>query len=159
MHSRIFQMSPDPINKGEYISESDYYEHWFTNEIADYVNDDCNRDEDIKWLGDYPRGYVVDKDSNGYYIIVNSKEEYFANAFNRFKEALEKLGTPTIGAFVSTHGVDLWPLKDSYEDEFGFYVDYSAYDCGRELMTFDRFIRRCDIGQKYYIGGTVDYHF
>ena len=159
MHSRIFQVSPSPIDKGEYICDSDYYEHWFTHQIADYVNDDCNREDDIKWLSECSKGYTVDKDANGYYIIVNSKVEYFTNAFREFTEALEKIGTPTIGQFISKNGIDLWYLKNAYEDKYSFYVEYCDYGYGNELITFDQFVRICDIGCKYYIGGTIDYHF
>ena len=45
-------------------------------------------------------------------------------------------------------------LKNANENKFGFYVDADG-----ELMTFDTFIRKCVTNEKYYIGGTVDYHF
>ena len=45
-------------------------------------------------------------------------------------------------------------LDQAVEDQFGFYVDADG-----ELMTFDAFIRRCAINEKYYIGGTIDYNF
>ena len=48
MHSRIFQVSEKPIDKADYIGESDYWDHWFTNSVADYVSEDCYRDEDLK---------------------------------------------------------------------------------------------------------------
>ena len=152
MHSRIFQVSMNPINKREYIYEGDYYEHWFTREIADYVSDHCNREEDIKWLTDDARGYLVNKDDDGEYLVVTNKEEYFAPAYEKFMKALNEIGNPTLEEF--TNGIDLWYLKDAAEDKFGFYVDADG-----ELMTFDAFIRGCVTNEKYYIGGTVDYPF
>lgn len=152
MHSRIFQVSMNPINKGEYICEGDYYEHWFTREIADYVSDDCSRDGSIDWLGGDARGYIIGKDDNGEYLIITSKEEYFANAYENFMNELNKIGKPTLKEFVN--GIDLWYLKNANEDRFGFYIDADG-----ELMTFDAFVRRCIINEKYYIGGVVDYHF
>lgn len=34
MHSRIFQVSMEPIKETDYICEADYYDHWFTNKIG-----------------------------------------------------------------------------------------------------------------------------
>lgn len=157
MHSRIFQVSKNPIHKIDYIEESNYYDHWFTNEIADYVDGGTDRDDDIQWLDSCAKGYEVAVDDNGYYFVVNNKEQYFAEAFNRFKEALVEIGEPTIEDFIK--GIDLWKLKDANEDKFGFYVDYDGFDYGSELLTFDRFMRMCELGTKYYIGGTIDYHW
>lgn len=152
MHSRIFQVNTKPIKEEDYISESDYWEHWFTNEIADYVTESDDRDEDIKWLKDCQKGYTVGNDDNGYYIVVTSKTEYFHSAFQRFKEVFNSIKDCTIEHFIS--GIhEIWSLKNAYEDKFGFYVDTNG-----ELMTFDSFIRYCDEGDKYYIGGTIDYH-
>lgn len=151
MHSRIFQVSMEPINKGEYICDSDYYEHWFTREIADYV-DDSDRESDISWLERNVRGYLVDKDENGEYLIVTNKEKYFEPKYKNFMKALNEIGNPTLEEF--TNGIDLWYLKNADEDKFGFYVDADG-----ELMTFDAFVRRCVINEKYYIGNILDYHF
>lgn len=154
MHSRIFQVSMEPIDKDDYIEESDYYDHWFTNSVADYVSDSKYRDEDLKWIEDCydTRGIKFGVDNNGEYLIVEDKRKYFENSFNKFMKALDKIKDCTIDDFAT--GVDgMWKLKDSYEEKFGFYVDADG-----ELMTFDSFVRHCAVGRKYYIGGTVDYH-
>jgi hypothetical protein len=46
-------------------------------------------------------------------------------------------------------------LKAAYDDEFGFYVD--GDDTGME--TFDSFMRYNENNTKFYIGGTMDYHW
>lgn len=152
MHSRIFQISKQPIKEEDYIDESNYYDHWFTNSIADYVSDNCNRNEDIKWLKDASKGIIFGNDENGGYFIIESKEEYFEDAFKKFKELLGKVADCTIQDFVN--GIhEMWLLKTFYEEKFGFYVDLDG-----ELLSFDSFIRYCAIEEKYYIGGTIDYH-
>ena len=152
MHSRIFQVSLDPIEKANYITESDYYDHWFTNSIADYVSDDCDREEDIKWLKDCVDGISFGSDNNGEYFIVESKETYFEKKFIAFKEALDKISKCTLSDF--SQGIfELYQLNISYEDKYGFYIDADG-----ELMTFDTFIRDCVESEKYYLGGTCDYH-
>ena len=158
MHSRIFQLSTSLLEENDYIKESDYYDHWFTNEIADYVNDDCDRDESIEWLADSANGFEVNQDNNGnYYLVVNSKEKYFQNAYDRFIDELNKIGTPTIEQFAK--GIDLWRFKNAYEDKFGFYVELYGDEYEHDLMTFDSFIRCCNTGTTYYIGAVIDYHF
>lgn len=154
MHSRIFQVSLNSIKKEDYIDESNYWDHWFLNEVADYVSEDCNKDEDIQWLKDCceHHGLEFGADDNGEYFIVKSKSEYFQSNFNRFKEALDKIKDCTLDDFAKGFH-EMWMLKDAYEEKFGFYVDADG-----ELLSFDRFVRLCATGEKYYIGGTLDYH-
>ena len=158
MHSRIFQISTKPIGEDDYITESDYYDHWFTHQIADYVSDDSNRDEDIDWLKEYSNGFDIFRDNNGNYtIIVNNKEKYFENAYDRFLRELDRIGRPTLEQF--SQRIDLWSLNDACEDKYGFYVEYCDDDNGHDLITLDDFIRRCDACTTYYLGGTIDYHY
>lgn len=153
MHSRIFQVSTEPIDKADYITESDYYDHWFTYSIADYVDEDTDRAADIEWLNDCARGYIIGHDDNGEYLLINNKEEYFKNAFKRFQELLDKVKGYDINGFIN--GInEMWGLKNEYEEKYGFYVQTD--DNG--LITLDEFIRVCEENQKYYIGGTIDYH-
>lgn len=153
MHSRIFQVSLNPIPEYEYFSEFDYYDHWFTNEIADYVDENTDREDDINWLKTYANALIFDSDDNGEYFIVTSKEEYFKEKFAAFHKFLDIVKGYTLQEFAA--GIyEMWGLKDAYEDKFGFYVDADG-----ELMNLDSFIRRCVTNEKYYIGGTIDYHF
>lgn len=152
MHSRIFQVSLNPIDKNDYIRESDYWDHWFLNEVADYVDDDCDAYDDVKWLQDCVKGITFGGDENGTYLVVVSREEYFRRSFEKFKITLDKIKDCTLEDF-SKGFHEMWQLKDSYEEKFGFYVDADG-----ELMSFDRFVRLCTTEEKYYIGGTLDYH-
>ena len=154
MHSRIFQISKEPIEKRNYITESDYYDHWFLDRIADYIDDYCDRDASIGWLCDCAKGYEINKDNTGgYCFIVHSKEEYFKDKYDVFMSELKKIGMPTIDQFAN--GIDLWRFQDAYNDQFGFYVQTNSDD----LMTFDEFVRHCNENDCWYIGGVLDYHF
>ena len=152
MHSRIFQASFDPIDKSDYIEESNYWDHWFTNSVADYVNGDCNRNEDIEWFKNCVKGFEFGTDDNGEYFIVKNREEYFKSAFERFKSILDKIKDCTIKDF--SEGIfEVWQLKNEYEEKYGFYIDVDG-----ELMSLDSFVRLCATEEKYYIGATIDYH-
>lgn len=157
MHSRIFQISKTPIHKDDYIDESRYYDHWFLDSIAAYVDDDTDRAEDIEDLeycyGAHGISFGVDK--GGEYFIVEDKVKYFKSNFKRFQEALNELSTVTLEDFASGGcSMQIYRLKEAYDDKFGYYVD------GDEvyLKTFDEFIRYSNNGSKYYIGATIDYH-
>ena len=152
MHNRIYQLTPEPIDADEYVSADEFCDHWFTNSIADYVSDDCDRKSDIERLKN-TKGCHVASDEHGTYLEVYSKEEYFVGAFARFSHALEKIKNCTLSDFIQ--GLDMWNLKYSYEEKFGDYI----YKDDGSLITFDEFVRCATIGQRYYIGGTVDYHW
>ena len=154
MHSRIFQVSTNPINETDYIDECCYWDHWFINEVADYVANSTDRDGDIEWLMEYSKGIIISEDENGKFLIVTDKEKYFKNAFENFQEAINKVSKYTIDDFIQSSSYEIWKIKDSYENMFGFYID-----CNDDLMSLDRFVRLSPINKKYYIGGTVDYHF
>lgn len=151
MHSRIFQLSKKPE---DYIDSGYYdYDHWFTNSVADYVSDGCNRDEDIKWLQNCVNGITFGKDEDGEYLIIENKNEYFAKAFARFKVLLNDIKDCTIEDFAK--GIqEIWIMKNLHEEKWGFYVEVND-----ELMPFDNFVRVYNKKEKFYIGGTVDYHY
>lgn len=164
MHSRIFQLSKMPISESEYMQVSYYYEHWFMNEIADSI-DESDRNNDIEWLKSvYSDGIVYGEDDNGQYLIVESKEKFFAPKFEKFKRFFSKLQNVSLEDFsksVDGCGNDVLLLCDAYEDKFSFYValkdDYNVTEM--ITITFDYFIRRCRTNTKYYIGNTIDYHY
>lgn len=158
MHSRIFQISKNPIDKSDYIEESNYWNHWFTNSVADYVNGDTNRESDINWLKTCyaNRGLSFGVDNGEVYFIVEDKSKYFAKSFEVFQNALKKLSEVTLDDFVNGMcGGQVYSIKAAYDDDLGFYVD--GDDAG--MQTFDDFIRYNDNGAKFYIGATIDYHF
>ena len=157
MHSRIFQISTKPIHKYDYIEENRYYDHWFLHSVADYVNENSDRIDDIDWLKSCYEsdGLSFGTDEHGEYFIVEDKVKFFEPNFQRFQNALQELTKTTLDDFISGKcGYPLYTLKAAYDDKFGFYVD------GDEtyLKTLNEFIREAEIGTKYYIGATIDYH-
>ena len=157
MHSRIYQISTKPIHKDDYIDESNYYDHWFLHSVADYVNDDTDRTDDIKWFKEcYEKdGLSFGTDENGEYFIVEDKVKFFEPNFKRFQNALQGLSTVTLDDFITGKcGYQLYDLKSAYDEKFGFYVDGEEF----YLQTLGGFVRYAEVGTKYYIGATIDYH-
>lgn len=152
MHSRIFQLSKEPIQRDDYIDSCWFDDHWFTNEIADYVAG-CDRSNAIMWLTNWIKGCKIEEDGNGFYLVIKNKDEYFASAYEDFKKHLNNVKNCTLAEFAKgTFYYDLWALKESHNNRFGFYVYSDA------LMPFDDFIRTAEMDCKYYIGNALDYH-
>lgn len=156
MHGRIFQLYAKPIAKEEYLTESFFDDHWFLREIADYVSDHTDRNEDLKWLSDATDGIEFGKDEAGEYLIIRSKGRYFSAQHKKCVSACKELAKISLSDFASSFkAMRIFSmLCDSFDQRFGFYV----VDSYEDVMTLDRFVRACKDGDKFYIGASLDYH-
>ena len=159
MHSRIIQLSKEPLDEYEWIKESDYYGSWFVGSIADYASDidEGDRERQMKsWLGDFgSRGFKYDeKDMT---LTVVDKGKYFMAKYSAFIDAAKKVQAATLEQF---SGYDLdhmfYQMREAYEDKFGIYID-GGNETG--LITMDEFMRYAKNGDVFYCGGILDYHF
>lgn len=154
MHSRIYQVSKEPIK--ELISEY-RYDEW---DHADYVLQVENGSEDylsdLKWLQNATKGIKVDLKKGT--LTVTSKKEYFDKKHDKFKELLKELQDITLEDFANTSKYfKVAELKDAYEDKYSFYIDDNDEYCG--LTNLDNWVRNAEENQVYYIGSIFDYHF
>lgn len=154
MHSKIIQISREPIKKDNYIDESRYYDHWFVGSIADYVSDldDNCRTALCKNLS--CDAFELDPVANTLSII--SKDAYFKPKYDAFKAKLQEISQWEYEDYREPHYEVSW-LADLYDDKFGFYIDDNGEFAG--LETLDAFMRRAEDGDIYYIGALLDYHF
>ena len=155
MHSRIFQIGKEPLTKEEYIVSSSIPE-WFTYSVADYIDDDCNRESDIDWLMSAALGGVASVDGDK--LVFHDTSRYFEGKYEAFIKAAEQLTKTSFDNFLSCCAVRavLFNLKEAYNDRYGFYVYNSDDD---SLDTLDDFMRSVKDGETYYIGGVIDYHY
>lgn len=155
MHSRIFQVSSEPIE--DFITEERYYDG-FVGQHADYVStveSETNLIEDLKWLGSR-EGLSVDLDKKT--VTVTSKKEYFEKKFDEFKDLIEELKDMTTDEFTEgKHDLKFYQLKSAYENEHGFYMD--DHDEYMGLSNIDYWVRSTEENKPYYIGSVFDYHF
>lgn len=158
MHSRIFQVSSEPIQEDDMIQEYRYEDN-LMNGIADYVAKQTQSEEvkaDLEWLAQACKGIQVDVNKRT--LIVTSKAEYFEQKHEQFKELAEKFSTISLEDFISTKaGFDFYDLKSAYEDKHSFYIDDNDEYCG--LAPMDNWIRYAEENKVYYIGSVFDYHF
>ena len=155
MHSRIFQISSEPIE--DFITEERYYDG-FVGQYADYVatiESETDLLEDLKWLGSR-EGISVDLDKKT--VTITSKRDYFDKKFDEFKNLIEELKDTTTEEFINgTHDLKLYQLQSAYENEHGFYIDDNDDYMG--LSNIDYWVRNTEENKPYYIGAVFDYHF
>ena len=160
MHSRIFEISRYPINRKERIKAYDLPE-WFCHEIADYVDDlgESEREDSLSWFEAH-FGEACKRVGDKISFADGVKEKFFAARYKVFISSLSA-AVCTLKDFSGENQesdlpMNMYRLKESYEDRFGFYI----YDHDmEELMTLDSWVRRFDLTKDYYFGSAIDYHF
>ncbi|MCR5669654.1 MAG: hypothetical protein K6G10_01495 [Butyrivibrio sp.] len=153
-HSRIYQISRSPISKDDYIDESRYYD-CFVGEIADYVSEDTDRDEDIKTLkaslGD---AAVIEGDK----LTITNKQSFFKRNYRNWIAMLNKLKDISLEEFCEPDkDLNIFRLNCLYNDRHDIYMDDNDEECGNQ--TLSDFLRDADDGDVFYLGATIDYHF
>ena len=135
MHSRIIELSKDPILKHERMCESSVPD-WFYHSIADYTDADTDRDHDIKWFLDAVARVVdVAEDGKSFTFKPKAKQKYFERQYHAFLDKACELTGISLDAFVGEAkydiGMAMYKLNEHYQDTNPYWVDM------REAM--DRF--------------------
>lgn len=146
MAGYIFQINNEIINENEMMTESDFYELDFLDNMIQYVSEnssitaDCFFDQ-IKDIA------KINKEEKSFIFNNDAKEKYFNNQYIRFKNKVETL---TLDAFIND-STTLWELKNLIDSVFDDYI-YTSY-----CRTMDQFMREMVPGQTYYLGSILMY--
>ncbi|SDF51992.1 hypothetical protein SAMN04244560_00854 [Thermoanaerobacter thermohydrosulfuricus] len=153
MHSNIFQLEERPLRfEEDYACEEDFYEG-FVGTVADYVSEDVNREEEIKYFVEFLKKYGIMYNPEEQSIVFPEgfKIQYFRERLEKLKKIVEDI---TIEEF-STDSTKVWILKNLIEEKYGVYIYYK-----KTWKNFDEFVRYdLQEGGKYYIGSVLDYRF
>lgn len=159
MHSRIYQITTDPVPADEYLSEGYFYEHWFVGSIADYVAGGLKRESEIDSFKELlvKRTVAVFHGDDCFSILPHGKEAYFRYAYADFNDAVKKAASISLEDFAGNGECSslVYRIKNSFCDKFGPYVSSDEFD----TIPLDDFIRDAELGKRYYIGGILDYHW
>lgn len=147
MHSRIIQLSHQPITEDEYITEELFYD-WFVGTIADYVSSTADREGDIDWFTSYLSYFGAERKDDTVYFPDNFKENYFKERLEKLKDRVSKITLEDFYDSAVTYG-----LVKLINDKYGFYV-YLDY-----LMPLDDFVRKLKGNETFYFGNIIDYRF
>ena len=120
MHSRIIELSKDPILKNERMCESSVPD-WFYHSIADYTDADTDRDHDIKWFLDAVARVVdVAEDGKSFTFKPKAKQKYFERQYHAFLDKACELTGISLDAFVGEAkydiGMAMYKLNEHYQD-------------------------------------------
>ena len=162
MHSRIFQLERskgdiDDYTIEEYDFDCDCKHEWFIGQIADYVNEDTDRNEDIEWflgcMEECNRFFTINRtgtEVESITFLQGFKRAYFGRRFDSFKRDVANM---RLDDFINS--MELISIQSTIEEEYGFYV------CIEDtIMTMDSFIRHMPNEETtYYFGVTMDYHW
>lgn len=158
MHSRIFQVSRDPIPAEHRIDESDIPD-WFFNAVADYVDTETDHASDIQWFLSVHRPFMMPgREPDCIVFTADAKHIYFRPRYQNFLEKAMELSNSSLEAFIGLTpqgiGFPMYELNNAYNDKFGFYIYYD-----HNLWTMDEWMRSTDLREPFFIGATIDYHF
>lgn len=170
MHSRIFHLEKNRNSFEDYElnEESFYYEggcEWFLHDIADYIDVETDREDDINWFvncykkhsecPDFFRTIEEDGKIVGIIFYPLFKTVYFRDRYSEFKRKTQELTFDQFSDEID-YGIELYRIKMLIEDKFGFYVYMTDYG----LITMDQFVRLLDSNEPttWYFGNTIDYH-
>lgn len=161
MHCTIYQIMSAPVLEDDYISECDFYDHWFTKSIADYISEDVNRDVLIasfrEWL-EKLGSCKFNEENASFTLYAGFHESYFKHKYEKFKKEIASFEKITFQEFCYDHariGSLLYNIKSAFSASFEDYVSSDEF----EPVTMDEFIRTAEIGTPYFIGGVLDYHY
>lgn len=160
MHSRIFQISTEPIDKENYLNEDTLQQG--DGSFYDYCSeiDEEDRKEDIANLVNHalPKGMfeLISDDTMRYNGGIEQwKEEYVAN----IKKRANALTADNMLEWGSTYY-----LKHGSGKSVGCRLSFLfgwrwLQSFAEQSFTFMEFVCRLEPGTILYIGGVVDYHF
>ena len=164
MHSRIFQIEAFPVDADYRITEDNYIgDHWFVYSVADYVAADEDRTGSLEWLRETLKAgasfieYFTDEDGEGFILHEGFHAAYFTAEYRAFSASLNSLLEKASPEAFADGGLQsaMFSLEEAYDDKYGFYIDCDEIG----LVTLNRFLRQARPETRYYIGGTVDYHY
>lgn len=158
MHSKIFQVSRDPLTRDDWVSEFHYYDN-FVGRIADYlerIGDGKGRRSCIEDLSMH-NGIIANPISET--LTIKSKIEFFRGYYEDFKNAVDNLREISIYDFSDSSfmlSMDMYRLNAAVSNEFNYYIEDTD---GCDLVTLQDFVRTHKDGDRFYIGAIIDYHF
>ena len=161
MHSRIFQLERskgdiDDYSLEEYDFNYDSQHEWFIGQVADYINEDTDKNEDVEWflacMEECNRFFTINRTDTEVESITFSpgfKRMYFFERFNKLQQTVDEMNLDDF-----TSSIKAYRLRQLVEEKYGFYVC-----CENNLQSMDDFVRDLpDAETTYYFGNTIDYH-
>ena len=162
MHSRIFQVSQEPIAQEDLMNEYSIPEY-FHNGVANYVAEVSDQEAELAYFIESEAGILeAGKEKHTFRLAPQGRENYFRDNYKQFRELCALMLTASLGAFIGTEpgpanqqfSYLMYKLNDSYRDHYGYYIFERD-----ELKPFCDWLREANAEAVYYLGNVLDYHF
>lgn len=161
-HSRIFQVSIQPIEVDGYATSSDFYEN--SGDFADYIGDEQegdDRKEDIGDLADTLRDlFTLDEDGETLTYKGETAMAAFKQAWaDRLREEAAKVTAENILEWMPRYDVRRTCEETHLRTSYRFYID-GWNDCADSCDDLIEYVAdKMKEGDKLYIGAVIDYHY
>ncbi len=161
MHSRIFQIATERIDKECYLNENTLTQG--DNSYYDYCSeiDDESRKENIVYLTEH----ILPK---GMFTLVTDDAIRYNGGFEQWKEAFVA-DIRTKAEAITIDNVMDWggsvyqlekTLKNPLNTAYHFYLNGDKWQSfAEQSYAFMDFVSSLEVGTTLYIGGVIDYHF
>lgn len=149
MHDTIFNLKEKNTQKNKtlYDLEQDYSYY----PGIEYVDDLDKPKAAWENFADYMKSLGVKVDfKQGTFTIVE-KEKYFKSKYDCFKNISDNLSFESFCCASS----ELGQIADTIKEDFGYLI----YDNKGYIFSLDTFMRHCENGDVFYLGGAFDYHW
>lgn len=155
MRDIIVQLTNEPVS--HHINyDAILVDDSFIGEVADYVDEDTNFEEELNAFLFELKDFPVSYDSKNGTLTFHKGfiEEYFQERFIDFRKEINKL-LEEDGMKYFLDSSLIFKLESLISNKFNTYV----YDDYGSIINIDHFIRNLKVNDKYYIGGIVTYHY
>ena len=156
MHSKIYQITKKELTRDEYLTSSDFDEVNIS-DFADYTDDiDEDEEEDaMKRLDCTLRGVFT---REGRVLTYQGADGFVSDWISGIKSRVAQLNPDTV-----KNWMEMWKMKQLFEDTHREANERFSYDGScTDAEPLGDFIREVYInakpGDKFYIGGIVDFH-
>lgn len=161
MHSRIFQVSSEPIGKDEYVSPSDFYDN--SNDFADYIGDEIEgegRDDSVGYLAHELEGVftAVGRD-HLVYLGDDALREFKQKWADSIKAQAAELTADNILSDARLYRISLSTEETHVDSSYRFYIEEWNGYAGPFSDIIEWAASRLHEGDSIYIGAVIDYHF
>ena len=128
MHGKIIELSREHVNKGERITESDFFDVGFIGHYADYVDsvtEENRRNVILEFLSFLEnKRCILNGDMKSFTFDFYAKEKFFLEKFEKFKCLANEI---TLKDF-SNYSTNVYRLQDLLEnDDFFIHCDGVFY--------------------------------
>lgn len=156
MHSKIFQVSTEPIEKDARLSPIELYDN--CGDFADYIGDEYHGDERLAKIQFLAKEFPDIFDIDGEVLIYKGLGNFVNDWIGSIREAAQNLTEGNI-----FNDGNLYRVRHIVEDTHyriftRFYIN--NWNCYPDSFgEFIGWLSRLDVGTRIYVGSVIDYHF